>query len=266
MRPVAEQVFIDPRAVLVLPADVDAEQTLAESIGSTASGTGSALSRRLLRQRGLHLVADSEVLRERVRVEPVAPLLHDHLDRGGRVIIEGTQGYGISLLHGPFFPCVTSRDTTAAAFVMETGMSPRQVDEIVMVIRTFPIRVGGASGPLPDEISWEEIQRMSGSPEVMVEHTSVTGRVRRVGRFDWELVQAACRYNRPTALAVMGLDRLNYANHGVRNIEEITPDGRAFVDELQERLRIPVHWLGTGFKTFDAIRVDTTSFRRLCHA
>ena len=79
-------------------------------------------------------------------------------------------------------------------------------------------------------------------------------------------MQAACRYNRPTALAVMGPDRLNYANHGVRNIEEITPDGRAFVDELQERLRIPVHWLGTGFKTFDAIRVDTTSFRRLCHA
>ena len=36
-----EQVFIDPPAVLVLPADVDAEQTLAESIGSTASGTGS---------------------------------------------------------------------------------------------------------------------------------------------------------------------------------------------------------------------------------
>jgi adenylosuccinate synthase len=52
----------------------------------------------------------------------VAPLLHDHLDRGGDVIIEGTQRFGLSLLHGPHFPYVTSRDTTASAFAMEVGL------------------------------------------------------------------------------------------------------------------------------------------------
>ena len=141
-----EQVVIDPRAVLVLASDIDAEQTLVESIGSTASGTGSALSRRMLQRSDVRLVGDSHSLRERVTVKSVAPLLHDFVDRGGQVIVEGTQGFGLSLLHGPFFPHVTSRDTTAAGFIMETGMSPRQVDEIVLVIRTFPIRVGGASG------------------------------------------------------------------------------------------------------------------------
>ena len=159
-----EQVIVDPRPVLVLAADIDAEQALAESIGSTASGTGSALGRRLLRQSDVRLVGDSEILHERVTVASVAPILHDCLDHGRQVIIEGTQGFGLSLLHGPFFPHVTSRDTTAAGFAMETGISPRQVNEIVLVIRTFPIRVGGASGPLRDEISWEEIQQLSQAP------------------------------------------------------------------------------------------------------
>jgi len=63
------------------------------------------------------------------------------------VIIEGTQGFGLSLLHAADYPYVTSRDTTAAAFVSEAGLSPLDVDDIVLVLRAFPIRVGGNSGP-----------------------------------------------------------------------------------------------------------------------
>ena len=33
--------------------------------------------------------------------------------------------------------------------------------------------------------------------------------------FDLAAVKVACNYNRPTSLAVMGLDRLDYANTGV---------------------------------------------------
>jgi len=205
-----ERVVIDPRAVLVAKADVEAEQEIAESIGSTSSGTGAALMRRMSRSKGTRLVASSEQLRHRVRIEPVAPLLHDHLDRGGDVLVEGTQGFGLSLLHGPHYPHVTARDTTAAGFAMEVGLSPRQIDDIIMVIRTFPIRVGGKSGPLENEISWEEIQRISGAPRVVPELTSVTKRTRRVARFDIEAVRQACLYNRPTVLAVMGLDRLDH--------------------------------------------------------
>ena len=102
-------------------------------------------------------------------------------------------------------------------------------------------------------------------PNVFVEHTSVTHRVRRVGRFDWQLVKMASLYNRPTALAVMGLDRLNHANHGVTDIENLTPDVRAFLDELQQQLGVPARWLGTGFETFDAIQVETPSLSSLCH-
>ena len=256
-----ERVVIDPRAVLVTKADLDAEQAIAEAIGSTASGTGAALVRRMMRETGVRLAADSELLHEHARIEPVAPLLHDHLDRAGDVIIEGTQGFGLSLLHGPHFPYVTSRDTTASAFAADVGLSPRQIDEIIIVIRTFPIRVAGNSGPLPDEISWEEVQRISNAPEVYPELTSVTKRLRRVGRFDIELVKAACLYNRPTALAVMGADRIDYSVYGAREAGNLSPDVLGFLEDVTRETGVPTDWVGTGFGTFDVASVQT--LRRL---
>jgi adenylosuccinate synthase len=57
-------------------------------------------------------------------VAPVKPWLRSQLGQGERIIIEGTQGFGLSLLHSEYYPHVTSRDTTAAAFVAEAGLSP----------------------------------------------------------------------------------------------------------------------------------------------
>ena len=168
-----DRVIVDPRAVLVTAADKAAERGIAATIRSTASGTGYALSRRMLRRDDVQLVSDSERIGRYARVEPVAPLLHDHLDSGGDVIVEGTQGFGLSLLHGCHYPHVTSRDTTAAGFAADVGLSPRQIGDIILVIRTFPIRVGGPSGRLDEETTWEEIARLAGAPVVQKEFTSV---------------------------------------------------------------------------------------------
>jgi adenylosuccinate synthase len=251
-----ERLIVDPRAVLVSAADREAERGIVASIGSTGSGTGEALIRRMSRAAGVALAGASERLRERTRVESVAPLLHRYLDRGGEVIIEGTQGFGLSLLHGPDYPYVTSRDTSAAAFVSEVGLSPRQVDEIVMVIRTWPIRVGGPSGDLPQEVSWEEVQRVSGAPEVFPEYTSVTNRLRRVARFDLAAVKRACDYNRPTQLAVMGIDRLDYQNYRAGSWLGLTPVAQAFVCSLEKECHVRVGWVGTGFRTEEAFRLE----------
>jgi adenylosuccinate synthase len=203
----------------------------------------------------VNLVGSSEKLRARARIETVAPLLHRHLDHGGELIVEGTQGFGLSLLHGPHYPHVTARDTTAAGFASEVGLSPRQVNDIIMVIRTFPIRVGGDSGPLAEEITWEEVQRMSGSPEVVPEFTSVTGKLRRVARFDLEAVKVACQYNRPTSLALMGLDRLDHANYRALDVDQLTPKAIKLVRTIENATQVKVDWLGTGFETTDAIYV-----------
>ncbi|NQT19272.1 MAG: adenylosuccinate synthetase [Planctomycetes bacterium] len=247
-----ERIVVDCRAVLITERDKLEEGNLRSTIASTCTGTGAALAKRALRS-DVRLASASERLRQRVRVEDVAPILHPHLDHGGHVIVEGTQGFGLSLLHGPHFPFVTSRDTTASGFAAEVGLSPRQVDSIIMVIRTFPIRVGGNSGPLQDEISWEEVQSISGAPCSIPEYTSVTNRLRRVAQFNIDAVKTACRYNRPTALAIMGLDRLDYGNHGLSNASDLTNKAVSFINFLKKETAVSVDLVGTGPRTSEAV-------------
>lgn len=252
-----QQMIVDPRAVIVTEEDREAERRDLKEIASTCSGTGSALVRRMSRRSNVSLANSSDAILSRCRVETVAPLLHNVLDDGGDVIVEGTQGFALSLLHGPDYPFVTSRDTTAAGFAMEVGLSPRLIDEIVMVVRTFPIRVGGPSGPFTDEISWEEIARISGAPEALPEYASVTKRLRRVARFNLEAVKLACAYNRPTSLAVMGVDRLDHRNSGVADINKITNKAHDFLERLQLSTGINIRFCGTGFGTCDAIALNS---------
>ncbi|MCH7726565.1 MAG: adenylosuccinate synthetase [Planctomycetes bacterium] len=248
-----ERLIVDPRAVLVSNADREAELRLVNSYASTGSGNGSALARRVLRSPGTRLAGDSSRLSEYARVERLAPTLHTMIDVGRQVVIEGTQGFGLSLLHGPSYPFVTSKDTTAAAFAMESGISPRDVNEIILVIRTFPIRVGGPSGELRNEISWDVVKEESGATNTEPEFTSVTNNLRRVARFDLELVRSACRYNKPTSLAVMGLDRIDVRNRGATEVSQLTDEAMDFLSMLKSELHTPIGWIGTGFATFEAL-------------
>lgn len=195
---------IDPRAIVVTPADVEHERGsgLRARIGSTASGLGAAVERRVRRDGSSVRAGDVPELGP--YLGDTLPLLRDFASRQ-RVIIEGTQGYGLSLLHGLEGDFATSRDTTAAAFVAEAGLSPMDVDEVVLVARSFPIRVAGNSGSLPREVSWSEVGQHSGRSE-LIEHTTVTKRVRRVGEFEPEIVRRAIYANSPTHIVLNHLD------------------------------------------------------------
>jgi len=164
------------------------------------------------------------------------------LDDEKRVVIEGTQGFGLSLLHGGFWPKATSRDTTAAAFLAEAGLSPLDVDDVTLVIRCHPIRVAGDSGPLPGQTSWEQIAADAGITDDIREYTTVTARLRRVGRFDPEIVRRAIEANRPTRIV---LNHLDYVNPGVRD-RSLTTKARAFIEKVENTIGHDVDWLGIG--------------------
>ena len=134
-----------------------------------------------------------------------------------------------------------------------------------MVVRTFPIRVGGPSGPLPQETTWEEIRAISGAPVIMPEFTSVTKRLRRVAHFDLEMIKLACLYNAPTALAVMGLDRLDFRDSGITQFKALTPRTRHFLESLELATQVPVELAGTGFHTGEAVQVSVPVLASLCH-
>lgn len=223
-----ERLAIDPDASVITAADRKAEDAagLPGRIGSTGSGTGAAVARRIARDGTSLRARDVPALRPYLR--PTAELLRVLLDRGERVLIEGTQGFGLSLLHGGHGDHATSRDTTAAGFVSETGLSPLDVDEIVVVLRALPIRVAGNSGPLPQETDWDSVARQAGQPGLH-ERTTVTRKLRRVAHFDADVVLRALRANRPTTVVLNHVDYLG-------DLTGTGPEGWAHADAALERI------------------------------
>jgi len=229
----------------------EAQSGLVDQIGSTGSGTGAAVLGRLMRGcapvGGMVMppsarMAGDEPRLARFVVDDTTAWLRTALERGAYVMIEGTQGFGLSLLHSPHFPKVTSRDTSAAATLAEAGLSPMDVGEIVLALRCHPIRVAGASGPLTAETSWEEIAREGGIDRDIREYTTVTKKERRVGRFDAELVRAAIAANQPSLVA---LNHLSYVDERVGD-GVVTERAQAFVREIEALIERRVDLLGLG--------------------
>lgn len=244
---------VDQNAVLLDERDVAAEtgSSLRERVGSTLSGTGSATARKVLRDSTQRTARSAQELKH--LVTNVSRELNELVDAGTQVIVEGTQGMGLSLHHSSHFPYATSRDTSAAAFLSEVGLAPTLVSDVIAVFRTYPIRVAGNSGPLPNEISWDELARRAGSSRPFGEFTTVTKKLRRVGEFDWDQAQEAVQINRPTALAIHGLDYINFADRGARSLIELSRDSRVFLESVESRLGVPVHYAFTGPRNDDVV-------------
>jgi len=258
-----DRLKIDRNASLLDRSDAEFERRigLEGRIGSTATGVGSAVIKRILRK------DSSIILEKRIDDYPfLIPYLADVskeinrlCDAGKSTVIEGTQGFGLSLYHSSYYPFVTSRDVTASGFLSEVGVSPLLVTDIILVIRTFPIRVGGNSGDLPNEIDWETVRKESGYPHEIKELTSVTGRVRRVARLDIGLVKKAVQINRPTFIALMGVDYLDFKNRGVRSLESLSSRTHDFITSLERETGILVSLIGTGPSDFEIIDLNGRS-------
>lgn len=219
----------------------EASATLKQLIGSTLSGTGAAVGRRIARVQTLGLAKNESRLQPFLC--PVSQFLRTRLDSGERLVLEGTQGFGLSLVHSSYYPFVTSRDTTAASFVAEAGVSPLDVDEIVLVLRAFPIRVAGNSGPLPNETDWQTISTASGSDVSIEEYTSVTRALRRVARFDARIVREAITVNRPTHLV---LNHVDYIDSRCKTLGTATEKATSFVQQVESLIESELHYLGFG--------------------
>lgn len=242
---------IDRKSFIIEDQDREKEQALSlrERLSSTLCGVGAAQSRRVLRSGDARLAQDASGQYPWMGqyLTDVSDEMNTALDSEKKVLIEGTQGFGLSIYHSEHYPKTTSRDTTAAGFLSEVGVSPRLVTEVVVVFRTFPIRVAGEqAGPLRDEITWEQLQSESRYPYSIEERTTVTNKIRRVARFDWELAHRAIRNNRPTKIAITGLDYLSFSNRGVTRFSELEAQARSFVMQAETRLGAPVRYVSSG--------------------
>jgi adenylosuccinate synthase len=249
-----DRLSIDPSAMIISEEDLGAERSLVVSVGSTGKGVGAATARRITSRRsGVILARDVDLLRPYVR--DVNEVLNAAFARGDRVLLEGTQGTALSLYHGSY-PYVTSRDTTVSGCLAEAGIPPARVRKVVMTCRTYPIRVespkGGTSGPLSQELSWAEIARRSGHSVRSLrksERGSVSGKLRRVGEFDWALLEKAVQLNGPTDIALTFSDYIDKRNQEARRFEQLTEPTIRFVEEVERVAGAPVTLISTRFHT-----------------
>ena len=106
---------------------------------------------------------------------------------------------------------------------------------------------------MENEITWRQVQAESGYPYPIEEHTTVTNKVRRVGRFDWQLALRAVQVNKPTHLAINCLDYLDYSNYQIKESDLLSRRAKAFVRELEQQAGSLVALLGVGPRVDDFI-------------
>jgi adenylosuccinate synthase len=168
--------------------------------------------------------------------------MRNALNQNRWIVIEGSQGFGLSLLHGGYYPRATSRDTTAGTFLGEAGLSPLDVEDVTLVLRAHPIRVAGNSGPLLNETTWERIAKSAGLPDGYNELTTATRKVRRVGQFDAAMVRQAIQINNPTHIV---LNHFDYVDPGVRE-HRFNVNALAFLKKLENDIGREIDFVGTG--------------------
>ena len=122
---------------------------------------------------------------------------------GKAILFEGAQGISLDVDHG-IYPYTTSSNTAAGHISTGTGVSFRDINRIIGVVKAYLSRVG--EGPLPSEINGDDahILREKGN-----EYGTTTGRPRRVGWLDLVQIRQAVRVNGLTEIALTKLDILN---------------------------------------------------------
>lgn len=248
----AKRLSIDPQAMVITAKDRKAETRLVEAIGSTGQGVGFAAARRILGRQNVKHTLAKDIVALRPFCRPIADELEAAYAKRLRILLEGTQGTGLSIFHG-YYPYVTSRDTTVAGCLSEAGIPPTRVRRVIMVCRSYVIRVqspeGSTSGPLKGELDWQEISRRSGLPPAVfgLELGSVSQKLRRVGEFDWTLLRRASLLNAPTDIALTFADYIDGANSNARRLEQLTQPTIRFAEEIERVAGAPVSLISTRF-------------------
>lgn len=252
---IVERLKISPRAGILEEKHHQAEGgvkgEIHQRIGSTGEGIGEARMARIARRsfKFAQDLEDEQVVpgfpMRRFLVDDPARWLPERVRSGSSVLLEGTQGFGLSLIHGPW-PYVTSADTSAAQLCADAGLSPLSLTDVVLVIRTLPIRVAGNSGPLKDEITWEDVSKMTG--QSVQERTTVTKKIRRIGSWDEKIVGDAVAVNNPTALACTFLDYIDPPIAGCSDVGKLGDfeKARSFIEYLEKMFSTRVQFVGTG--------------------
>jgi adenylosuccinate synthase len=130
-------------------------------------------------------------------------LLHEALQRGENVLLEGGQGTLLDVDHGTY-PFVTSSNPTAGGAATGSGIGPTKITRVIGIVKAYTTRVG--EGPFPTELLDENGERLR---QIGGEVGTTTGRPRRCGWYDAVVARYATRVNGLTDFFLTKLDVLS---------------------------------------------------------
>lgn len=221
-----------------------------------------------------------------VRLAPyitdVSVVVSQDIRAGKQILFEGAQGTHLDIDHGTY-PYVTSSNTVAGSACCGAGIGPKDITEVLGVVKAYTTRVG--RGPFPAELfdkTGSMIQKKGG------EFGATTGRKRRCGWLDIVMLQNSIRLNGLTGFIVTkldvlgGLDSLNictgYEYNGriihnfpaslktlsackpvyetlpgwtedisnIRKVEDLPENARSYLNRIEELTEIPIHIVSVG--------------------
>ena len=259
--------FIDKRCTIIEQEHKDADKgDNSKKIGTTGSGCGPANAARV--NRTAKLSREFPELSE--YITDVPEVLNDAIDSGQGVLIEGTQGFGLSLWWGNY-PYVTSKDTTASTAAADCGIGPTRVKSVYVVYKAYMSRVG--EDPYVHYLSDEEIKStpefsrllkqadekgLQGTgnqkiAQVLGEVGTVTGRPRKIGGFDFALARYSARINGATDVCVTCLDKLYPECASARKKSDLPKEALAHVKRIEDKIGIKATLISTGPEVYDVV-------------
>ena len=141
-------------------------------------------------------------LRLKPYIRELFSVVQDGLKANKNFLLEQAMGTFLDTDWGTY-PFVTASTTIPSAASAGLGIPPRYLTNVVGVTKAYTTRVG--AGPLPTEIK----NTSSEVYEQFAEVAATTGRIRRVGWLDLELVRTAVELSGVTELCLTKLDVLS---------------------------------------------------------
>jgi len=211
------------------------------------------------------------------------------IDEGKKILLEGAQGALLDIDHGTY-PYVTSSNPTIGGALTGSGISTKQISEIIGVAKAYCTRVG--EGPFPTELKNKLGEKIRNSGN---EFGATTGRPRRCGWLDLPALKYSAQINGFDSIAITKLDVLSeldeikictgyklngeLINHfpvdtptlmkvepvyetfkgwknsiqGIRDYEDLPAEAKKYLEFIEDYLSIKIKIISTGFERNDTI-------------
>lgn len=131
------------------------------------------------------------------------PIIQEMIKKNKTILVEGAQAVFLDNDWGTY-PYVTASTIVSGGITGGAGIAPQHLKHVIGVIKAYTTRVG--AGPFPTEMNSREDEKLR---QLGHEFGATTGRARRCGWLDLEMIKFAVELNGITELALTKIDVLD---------------------------------------------------------